>query len=143
MDFKIRDDRKPQGRKQLVREREEYLRLVDQGIPYEDACRIVGINSRTGRRWRNGRSAGRRQKAALSTLGRCRPTLFPWVRNRPPPRATCARGRPHPHSRPAAGERHRHTRAPGRRRVDSHWVSGWWTGWTGSGARCCGGPSGL
>lgn len=77
MDFKIRDDRKPQGPRQLVQERKEYLRLVDQGTPYEDACRIVGINSKTGRRWRNGRSADRRQKAALPITGVVPPHLVP------------------------------------------------------------------
>ncbi|MFD8615163.1 IS30 family transposase [Streptomyces sp. NPDC059631] len=30
----------------------------------KEACRIIGINEKTGRRWRSGRSADRRQKAA-------------------------------------------------------------------------------
>ncbi|MFD7495623.1 IS30 family transposase [Streptomyces sp. NPDC059832] len=30
----------------------------------KEACRIIGINEKTGRRWRNGRSADRRQKEA-------------------------------------------------------------------------------
>ncbi|MFF3943189.1 IS30 family transposase [Streptomyces phaeofaciens] len=37
---------------------------MQQGLSTKEACRIVGINTKTGRRWRNGRSADRRQKAA-------------------------------------------------------------------------------
>ncbi|WP_407696650.1 IS30 family transposase [Streptantibioticus cattleyicolor] len=37
---------------------------MQQGLSNKEACRIVGINEKTGRRWRNGRSADRRQKAA-------------------------------------------------------------------------------
>lgn len=50
---------------------------MDQGTPYEDACRIVGINSKTSRRWRNGRSAYRHQKAALPITGVVPPHLVP------------------------------------------------------------------
>jgi IS30 family transposase len=57
MAFEIRRNRKPQGRKALVREREEYFRLMDQGFSSTEACRIVGINRRTGKEWRNGRHA--------------------------------------------------------------------------------------
>src|SRR4029079_16722131 len=65
MDFKIRELRTvAQGRKQLVREREAYSQLMQQGFTNKEACRIVGINEKTGRRWRNGRSADRHQKAA-------------------------------------------------------------------------------
>lgn len=65
MDFKIRELRRvAQGRKQLLREREAYSQLMQQGFSNKEACRIVGINEKTGQRWRNGRSAGRHQKAA-------------------------------------------------------------------------------
>ncbi|GAA3911015.1 IS30 family transposase [Streptomyces sp. NPDC003631] len=64
MDFKIREIRTAQGSKKLVRERETYFRLMQQGLSNNQACRIVGINPKTGRRWRNGRSADRKQKAA-------------------------------------------------------------------------------
>ncbi|MFD5589802.1 IS30 family transposase [Streptomyces sp. NPDC058733] len=37
---------------------------MQQGLSTKEACRIVGINTKTGRRWRNGRSADNRQKAA-------------------------------------------------------------------------------
>ncbi|MFF0447863.1 helix-turn-helix domain-containing protein [Streptomyces sp. NPDC004609] len=30
---------------------------MDQGVSSVEACRIVGINRRTGKRWRNGRQA--------------------------------------------------------------------------------------
>ncbi|GAA3904446.1 hypothetical protein GCM10022244_13300 [Streptomyces gulbargensis] len=57
MDFEIREDRTAQGRKQLLRERETHFRLMQQGFSNEQACRIVGINAKTGQRWRNGRRA--------------------------------------------------------------------------------------
>ncbi|MFJ6385968.1 IS30 family transposase [Kitasatospora sp. NPDC092039] len=56
MTFEIRKDRTVRGRRKLVREREEYFRLMDQGLNSVEACRIVGINRRTGKRWRNGRN---------------------------------------------------------------------------------------
>ncbi|MGW0285045.1 IS30 family transposase [Streptomyces sp. NPDC003236] len=65
MDFKIREIRTvAQGRTRLVREREAYSQLMQQGLSSKEACRIVGINEKTGRRWRNGRSADRHQRAA-------------------------------------------------------------------------------
>nr|MYS79447.1 helix-turn-helix domain-containing protein [Streptomyces sp. SID5474]MYS86305.1 helix-turn-helix domain-containing protein [Streptomyces sp. SID5474] len=62
MDFEIRGTREPQGPVKPAREREEYFRLVDQGLGFAEACRVVGINVRTGKRWRNGYSptAGRK-----------------------------------------------------------------------------------
>ncbi|GGW96488.1 IS30 family transposase [Streptomyces chryseus] len=54
MDFKIRDDRGPGGGGRLTREREAYSQLMRQGYSNREACRIVGINLRTGKRWRNG-----------------------------------------------------------------------------------------
>jgi transposase, IS30 family len=55
MEFAIRPDRsKPQGSRKLVREREEYFRLMDQGLSSAEACKLVGINYRTGKKWRNG-----------------------------------------------------------------------------------------
>ncbi|MCO5993330.1 IS30 family transposase [Actinoallomurus rhizosphaericola] len=57
MAFEIRESRgRAQGRKKLVREREEYLRLMREGMSNSQACQIVGINPRTGKRWRNGRT---------------------------------------------------------------------------------------
>ncbi len=55
MDFEIRKDRRPQGAKRLQEEREEYFRLVQQGYSNKEASRRVGIDSLTGRGWRNGR----------------------------------------------------------------------------------------
>ena len=54
MDFEVRKDRGPQGRKKLTRERAAYFQLVQQGYSSREACRIVGINLRTGKKWRNG-----------------------------------------------------------------------------------------
>ncbi|PVD04472.1 IS30 family transposase [Streptomyces sp. CS014] len=65
MEFEIRKARTvAQGRRKLVREREEYFRLMDQGLSSSEACRRVGVNLRTGKRWRNGRNPSGRQKAA-------------------------------------------------------------------------------
>ncbi|WTP20618.1 IS30 family transposase [Streptomyces sp. NBC_00203] len=54
MDFEIRENRGPGGGGRLLREREVYLQLMQQGYSSTEACRIVGINVRTGKRWRNG-----------------------------------------------------------------------------------------
>jgi transposase, IS30 family len=64
MDFEIRKVRTAQGPVKLSRERAAYSRLMQQGHSNAEACRIVGIDARTGRKWLNGRSADRRQKAA-------------------------------------------------------------------------------
>jgi IS30 family transposase len=36
--------------------REQFTRLIAQGFNNSEACRIVGINRRTGKRWRHGRT---------------------------------------------------------------------------------------
>jgi IS30 family transposase len=36
--------------------REQYARLIGQGFSSLEACRVVGINPRTGKRWRHGRT---------------------------------------------------------------------------------------
>ncbi|AKJ13167.1 integrase [Streptomyces incarnatus] len=63
MDFEVRKDRRP-GAGKLTRERAAYFQLMEQGYSTREAARIVGINLRTGKRWRNGRSASGRNKAA-------------------------------------------------------------------------------
>nr|WP_316528253.1 helix-turn-helix domain-containing protein [Kitasatospora sp. K002] len=63
MDFEIRRDRKPQGRRKLRVERAEYFRLVDQGYSNKEASRLVGVHERTGREWRNGRTDPNRFRA--------------------------------------------------------------------------------
>jgi transposase, IS30 family len=66
MDFEIREDReRTRGRRALCRERAAYLRLVRQGLSNQEACRIVGIDSRTGRRWHNGRHPTGKHVGAL------------------------------------------------------------------------------
>lgn len=61
MDFEMRGDRAPQGPRKLSREREAYSRLVQQGYSNSEACRIVGVDRRTGNKWRNGRSERNRK----------------------------------------------------------------------------------
>ncbi|GAB7186623.1 IS30 family transposase [Kitasatospora sp. Ki12] len=65
MDFEIRDRSVNQGCRALAEERRAYLQLVEQGASNKEACRIVGINSRTGRRWRNGRAPSGSDGGAL------------------------------------------------------------------------------
>jgi hypothetical protein len=56
MDFEVRNVRTvAQGFRKLRPGRTEYFRLVKAGYSNKDACRIVGVNERTGREWRNGR----------------------------------------------------------------------------------------
>ncbi len=56
--------------------REQFAQLMARGIPNAEACRIVGVNPRTGKRWRHGRtitsSSGRRlhYPAVISTRSR-------------------------------------------------------------------------
>ncbi|MFG2629155.1 hypothetical protein [Streptomyces sp. NPDC048473] len=65
MDFEIRKVRKAQGPMKLRREREEYFRLVRQGCSNNEASRLVGVNERTGREWRNGRTDPNRFRATV------------------------------------------------------------------------------
>lgn len=75
MTFEVRGDRGRSLGVPLVRERETYFRLMDQGMTNNEACRIVGINRRTGKRWRNGRNPSGRTSGAppirrpVSTVG--------------------------------------------------------------------------
>ncbi|WP_336624856.1 helix-turn-helix domain-containing protein [Streptomyces sp. TX20-6-3] len=59
MDFEIRKEGRPHGPTKLVKERELCLALVDQGMSGSEVSRIVGVNSRTGRKWSYGRPEGR------------------------------------------------------------------------------------
>ena len=40
----------------LVEKQDRFVRLIAQGVTNAEACRIVGINRRTGTRWRYGRT---------------------------------------------------------------------------------------
>lgn len=44
------------GSAPLSRQREEYARLIARGVSNAQACRTVGVNRRTGTRWRYGRT---------------------------------------------------------------------------------------
>jgi len=48
-----------------VEKRELYARLIGQGFSSLEACRIVGINPRTGKRWRHGRTVTARDGRKL------------------------------------------------------------------------------
>lgn len=76
MDFEIREDReRSRGRRALSHERAAYLRLVQQGLSNKEACRIVGINLRTGRRWRNGRNPTDKNVGALPITSAAPPAV--------------------------------------------------------------------
>lgn len=75
MAFEIRDRSVVQGRRPLSEEREEYFRLVDLGYSNKAACRIVGINVRTGRRWRYGNSATGRHVEVRPVTAAPRPSV--------------------------------------------------------------------
>lgn len=64
MDFEVRDRSVNRGRRSLTEERRVYLQLMQQGMSNAEACRIVGINRRTGKRWRNGRAPSGRNVGA-------------------------------------------------------------------------------
>lgn len=79
MDFEIREGRtKPQGRKKLSRERAGYFQLMEQGYSNKEACRVVGIDVRTGNKWRNGssRGQGRRPLPPVKAPVVCGPSRY-------------------------------------------------------------------
>ena len=52
----MRDRRRtPKGGVQAEKQ-QQYVRLIAQGVNNSEACRVVGINRKTGNRWRYGRS---------------------------------------------------------------------------------------
>src|SRR3954453_890533 len=40
----------------LTEKQDRFVRMIAQGLPNAEACRAVGINRRTGTRWRLGRT---------------------------------------------------------------------------------------
>ncbi|WP_437110233.1 IS30 family transposase [Streptomyces scopuliridis] len=61
MSFEVRPTKQHSGSK-LSRERQEYFRLMQLGYGNKEASKLVGINPRTGREWRNGRPEGRKKR---------------------------------------------------------------------------------
>lgn len=52
----MRDRRRTPAGGVQAEKQQRYVRLIAQGISNAEACRLVGINRRTGTRWRYGRS---------------------------------------------------------------------------------------
>ncbi|WNI30570.1 IS30 family transposase [Streptomyces sp. ITFR-6] len=77
MDFEIRKDRGPQGPRKLTRERAACFQLMQQGCSSREACRIVGINLRTGRKWRDGSHAHIGKKKAAPPVHQEAPSSGP------------------------------------------------------------------
>lgn len=70
MDYKIRQDRTLQGRKKLTAGRAAYFQLMREGYSNKEVCRIVGINPRSCKVWRNGRKADKgRSRSAPPVRG--------------------------------------------------------------------------
>ncbi|CBG73291.1 hypothetical protein SCAB_62732, partial [Streptomyces scabiei 87.22] len=67
-----------QGRTKLSAERAAHFQLMQQGVRDEDTCRIVGSNSKAGRRRGNGRRPSGGNKAASPV----RPVVPPSVGRR-------------------------------------------------------------
>lgn len=65
--FQIRADRKPQGRKKLTAERAAYFQLMSQGVSSAKAARSVGIDRRTGLKWRREKQTPR-HRAELTVV---------------------------------------------------------------------------
>jgi transposase, IS30 family len=63
-------ERKTRRGGMLVEKQDRFVRLIAQGVTNTEACRIVGINRRTGTRWRYGRTI-------LNTAGE--PVHYPAV----------------------------------------------------------------
>ena len=59
----------------VTEKQDRFVRLIAQGVSNSEACRIVGINRRTGTRWRLGRTI-------RSTAGEA--VHYPPVRIEPP-----------------------------------------------------------
>jgi IS30 family transposase/uncharacterized protein YoaH (UPF0181 family) len=69
LDFEIREERhKAQGPRKLAAERHAFLQLMSEGVSSEEACRIVGVNERTGRKWRHGRKHVTRSGTEIRSL---------------------------------------------------------------------------
>jgi transposase, IS30 family len=49
-------DRRRRARGVQAEKQQRYLQLIAQGVNNSEACRLVGINRKTGNRWRYGRS---------------------------------------------------------------------------------------
>ena len=53
-----RRPRKSPGALPLTSQRDQYRALMRLGMSNAEACRVVGVNRKTGHRWRYGRARG-------------------------------------------------------------------------------------
>jgi len=60
-----------------VEKQEWFTRLITQGVSNAEACRMVGINRKTGTRWRYGRTI--RNTAGERALPSSFPTITPFI----------------------------------------------------------------
>ncbi|MDQ3464605.1 MAG: helix-turn-helix domain-containing protein, partial [Actinomycetota bacterium] len=52
----MRRSRTTHAGRALTEKQDRFVRLIAQGVSNREACRVVGINRRTGTRWRLGRT---------------------------------------------------------------------------------------
>jgi transposase, IS30 family len=69
-----RDGAGQPGPEPLTAQREEFVRLIGRGISNSEACRLVGVNRRTGTRWRYGRTVTSSSGAQLQYPAMTSPT---------------------------------------------------------------------
>src|SRR5688500_2014670 len=73
----MRDRRRSRKTGAQVEQQQRFVRLIAQGVSNSEACRLVGINRKTGNRWRFGRtvvnSAGERLHYPAVKLIECKP----------------------------------------------------------------------
>ena len=133
-----RKPKKP-GPAPLAEKREQYLRLMAQGMSNSAACRELGINRRTGTRWRYGRkvvdraaNASTRRSPNSGTPSRSRRAICPRTSGSSSPtcsgpRSPCA---PLPASSAAAPPRSAARYACGRSRFSARSGIPWRKGLT-------------
>jgi hypothetical protein len=65
------EGRWPQGRRRILYERRQYFELMEKGYSNAAACKIVGINVRTGGEWKNGSFRIKRDDKLISHYEGC------------------------------------------------------------------------
>ena len=68
------------GRAPQTAKREQFARLIARGVGSAEACRIVGVHPKTGKRWRLGRtitSCGDRRVHYPPVIGARKPEISP------------------------------------------------------------------
>lgn len=62
----MRDRRRSRKSGVQAEKQQRFVRLIAQGVSNSEACRLVGVNRKTGNRWRYGRTVVNSAAPALS-----------------------------------------------------------------------------